>query len=169
MSTSTPKVFYMLHRMHQALFRAADRSLQQTFDITSVQSAVLMHLLAGPAGMSEIADVLGQKISSVSGLVDRMAKRGLLQRIASARDGRVVLIELTDEGASLATKALAFVKRTNAQLLAVIGQHADIQAFSDACEAITLSADQTVFDMASTIAVSNETALQKTEKRVKTA
>lgn len=168
MSTSSPKAFYMLHRMHQALFRAADRSLQQALDITSVQSAVIMHLLTGPVGMSEIADILGQKISSVSGLIDRMTKRGLLRRVASQSDGRAVLIELTDDGASLAREARTYVKQTNSQLLNVIEQHTDIQTFSAACEAITLGANQRIFDVAVKTAGSNQTPIQKTEKKANT-
>lgn len=40
--------------------------------------------------------------SSVSGLIDRAAKRGLIQRSGSSDDGRAVRVSLTAEGHALA-------------------------------------------------------------------
>jgi DNA-binding MarR family transcriptional regulator len=58
--------------------------------------------------MNELARLLDLDKSSVTGLVDRAERRGLVARVPSASDRRSVLVRLTDEGQSLvgATAAL---------------------------------------------------------------
>ena len=57
--------------------------------------------------MNELARLLGLDKSSISGLVDRAERRGLVARIPSAEDKRTVLVGLTDEGRSLVSRAAA--------------------------------------------------------------
>jgi DNA-binding MarR family transcriptional regulator len=51
-----------------------------------------------------LADFLGLDKSSMTGLVSRAEKRGLLQRAASPDDGRAVDVFITPEGAALARR-----------------------------------------------------------------
>jgi DNA-binding MarR family transcriptional regulator len=48
--------------------------------------------------MADLAGFLGLERSSVSGLIDRAARRGLVQRTASRSDGRAVQVSLTPDG-----------------------------------------------------------------------
>lgn len=48
--------------------------------------------------MSELGARLGLDKSSISGLVDRAEKRGLVERFRSPDDGRAVRVRLTEEG-----------------------------------------------------------------------
>jgi MarR family transcriptional regulator, lower aerobic nicotinate degradation pathway regulator len=52
--------------------------------------------------MNELARILGLDKSSVTGLVDRAERRGLVARVPSTADRRAVLVSLTDRGLSLA-------------------------------------------------------------------
>ena len=52
--------------------------------------------------MSELADYLGLDKSTISGLVDRAEKRGLLKRAPSPADGRATDVFLSAEGRQLA-------------------------------------------------------------------
>ena len=52
--------------------------------------------------MSALAAYLGLDKSTMSGLVDRAEKRGLLARAANPSDGRAVDVYLTTAGAELA-------------------------------------------------------------------
>lgn len=54
--------------------------------------------------MAELASYLGLDRSSVSGLIDRAAARGLVRRSASADDGRAVRVSITPDGRRLATR-----------------------------------------------------------------
>ena len=53
-------------------------------------------------GMQELAWYLGLDKSSMTGLVDRAERRGLVRRAPSPHDGRAVQVSLTTEGQELA-------------------------------------------------------------------
>ena len=53
-------------------------------------------------GMGELVRVLGLAKSSLTGLVDRSLRRGLVRREADAADGRAVRVFLTKEGEKVA-------------------------------------------------------------------
>jgi MarR family transcriptional regulator, lower aerobic nicotinate degradation pathway regulator len=55
--------------------------------------------------MNELARLLQLDKSSVTGLVDRAERRGLVARVPSAADRRSVLVRLTDEGRSQVSAA----------------------------------------------------------------
>jgi MarR family transcriptional regulator, lower aerobic nicotinate degradation pathway regulator len=55
--------------------------------------------------MNELARLLDLDKSSVSGLVDRAERRGLVERAPSAADRRAVRVRLTGEGRSLVSSA----------------------------------------------------------------
>src|ERR1700728_3414513 len=61
--------------------------------------------------MADLADFLGLERSSVSGLIDRAARRGLVQRTASRSDGRAVQVSLTPDGHRLAAEVAGEVAR----------------------------------------------------------
>jgi DNA-binding MarR family transcriptional regulator len=59
--------------------------------------------------MSDLAGHLGLDRSTLSGLVDRAEKRGLLQRSTLPGDGRVVLVDLTPDGRDFAVRLVAAI------------------------------------------------------------
>lgn len=77
--------------------------------VTPQQGQLLCVLMAQPYGMGELGAVLGLAKSSLTGLVDRTERNGLVQRKADPRDMRAVRIELTPHGRSLAE---AFYRET---------------------------------------------------------
>ncbi len=52
----------------------------------------------GSASMSHLADALGVSVASMTGIVDRMEKRGLVERRRDGADRRVVLVYPTEAG-----------------------------------------------------------------------
>jgi DNA-binding MarR family transcriptional regulator len=82
-------------------------SLREEFDLSPVQCHVL-HLIEPdqPLPMSRLAKTLGCDASNVTGLVDRLEARGLVQRRPSADDRRVKVIQLTPTGSRLRTQLL---------------------------------------------------------------
>jgi DNA-binding MarR family transcriptional regulator len=79
----------------------------RAYGLTPQQGQLLCVLLARPYGMSELGETLGLAKSSLTGLVDRTVRRGLVLREADPRDGRAVRVGLTDQGATLAGKFYA--------------------------------------------------------------
>ena len=65
--------------------------------------------------MQELGRFLGLDKSSISGLVDRAARRGLVRRVPGAEDRRAVRVSLTDAGRTLGGQVeLAFGARLDA-------------------------------------------------------
>lgn len=61
--------------------------------------------------MAELADYLGLERSTVSGLVDRAERRGLVKRTRHASDGRSTRVQLTAAGHEQVDRAAAEVAR----------------------------------------------------------
>ncbi|MER5318219.1 MarR family winged helix-turn-helix transcriptional regulator [Streptosporangium roseum] len=72
------------------------------YGLTQQQGQLLCVLMAQPYGMSELGAVLGLAKSSLSGLVDRSERNGLVQRRPDPQDHRAVRVALTRQGAKLA-------------------------------------------------------------------
>jgi DNA-binding MarR family transcriptional regulator len=81
-------------------------------DLSLTQLRLLGILRDRRITMSELTSYLGLDKSTVSGLVDRAEKRGLVQRAPNPRDGRGVDVLLAPGGAALAERAAAQVARS---------------------------------------------------------
>jgi DNA-binding MarR family transcriptional regulator len=81
-------------------------------DLSLTQLRVLAILRDRRVKMSELADYLGLDKSTISGLVDRAEKRGLLQRAPNPADGRATDVFLTAEGVQLAGLGEAKIARS---------------------------------------------------------
>lgn len=68
------------------------------------------------AGMLELGGHLGLDKSSMTGLVSRAEKRGLLQRSPSPDDGRAVVVALTSLGRKLTERSTAEIGRSVEEL-----------------------------------------------------
>jgi len=82
------------------------------YDLSLTQFRVLAILRDRRVKMSELADYLGLDKSTISGLVDRAEKRGLLQRAPNPADGRATDVFLTAEGVQLADLGEAKIARS---------------------------------------------------------
>ena len=76
-------------------------------DLSIIQLRLLGVLRDRKPTMNELARLLGLDKSSVTGLIDRAERRGLVMRVPSATDRRAVLVSLTDHGHSLAAAGAA--------------------------------------------------------------
>ncbi|RKQ92823.1 DNA-binding MarR family transcriptional regulator [Solirubrobacter pauli] len=77
-------------------------ALAARHDLSLTQMRLLGILRDREPPMLELGRHLDLTKSSVSGLVDRAARRGLVERVPGASDGRVVHVRLTDEGRTFA-------------------------------------------------------------------
>jgi len=81
-------------------------------DLSLTQLRVLAILRDRRLRMTALADYLGLEKSTMTGLVDRAEKSGLLHRAPSASDGRAVDVFLSPDGAELAGRLYARVARS---------------------------------------------------------
>jgi DNA-binding MarR family transcriptional regulator len=82
-------------------------SLAAEFDLSPVQCHVL-HMIEPerPLPMGRLAETLSCDASNVTGLVDRLEVRGLVQRRPSDGDRRVKVLQLTPAGSRVRTQVL---------------------------------------------------------------
>ena len=92
--------FYFAQREHLP-------ACTQDFGLSPVQCHVLHLIEPGqPVPMSRLAEALSCDASNVTGLVDRLESRGLVQRLPSANDRRVKVLDLTATGSRLRSELL---------------------------------------------------------------
>jgi DNA-binding MarR family transcriptional regulator len=76
--------------------------LWREFDLMPPQQMTLGLLLEAPRPMGELAHLMHCDNSNITGLVDRLTERGLVERRAAEGDRRVKLVALTEAGRDLA-------------------------------------------------------------------
>src|SRR4051812_24378768 len=69
-------------------------------DLTQPQGFAL-HYLDEPMAMGQLADELGYDASHITGIVDKLEARGLLERRPDPNDRRIKLLVTTEEGREL--------------------------------------------------------------------
>jgi DNA-binding MarR family transcriptional regulator len=85
-------------------------------DLSLTQLRVLAILRDRQGSMSDLATYLGLDKSTISGLVDRAEKRGLVRRTQNPLDGRGIDVALTEGGIELAQRGAATVAHALAPL-----------------------------------------------------
>lgn len=91
----------LLHRVRDVLMRCEDEKLGP-YGITSEQFGVLVTLkyMGGSGRPVDIARWLGRAPNSVSMLIDRMVKAGLVRRTRDRKDRRAVNVAITNKAES---------------------------------------------------------------------
>lgn len=93
-NAAVEEIASLIHQQRRTAMLSRNRP-----DISMTHYHVLMMLDAeGTIPMHRVADMLACSTPNATGIVDRMAERGLIERLSDDRDRRVVLIQLTDVG-----------------------------------------------------------------------
>jgi DNA-binding MarR family transcriptional regulator len=98
------ELWVLLDHSRRALVRARELELSQ-FGITQEQAGVLHTLLdnGGSLTNAEIADIMIRQSNSVTTLVTRMEKLGLVKKTKSANDVKII-VSITPKGRSIYEK-----------------------------------------------------------------
>jgi len=99
---------------------AALSKVAAEYDVSLTQLRVLGILRDRRLRMTALADFLGLEKSTMTGLVERAERRGLLQRAPSASDGRVVEVFLSPAGLELAERFHARVEQVLSPLTSAL-------------------------------------------------
>ena len=119
----TPEAFEGLpgHYIRRLQQIAVAIFLQETeeFGITPVQFAALQGVSAQPGiDQRTLARSIGFDTSTITGVIDRLETRGLVQRNASSSDRRVRLLTLTPAGEQLLADIVPPMLRAQERMLA---------------------------------------------------
>jgi len=101
------RVWLLLHRVRDILALCED-SIFAEYGITTEQFSVLAAVKSrgGSLRPTDLASILERSINSMSMLVDRMVKAGLVRRARDRIDRRVVRVTLTSKGANAIERAI---------------------------------------------------------------
>jgi DNA-binding MarR family transcriptional regulator len=100
------------------------------YNLSPVQVHVLSLLEPGsPQPMHAIAEKLACDASNVTGIIDRMEQRDLVQRVDNPDDGRVKMLSLTKRGRTTRENVLADLYRAPERVAALSKtEHQQLQA-----------------------------------------
>lgn len=100
-----------IRRLNRAVYLDASRTSRE-FGLTRSQSGVLKILfMHGPLSSADLSRKLYMTPSNMTGIIDRLEKKGLVDRSRQPVDRRVVLITLTENGKDLSRRLPDSIER----------------------------------------------------------
>jgi DNA-binding MarR family transcriptional regulator len=104
-SDQTKQIIFSIRRLIQAS-ELYSKELNKKYQISAAQLNCILTLYEyGPLPPSKIAQHMMVKSSTVTGVVDRLEKKGLAERMRNSPDRRMITIQLTHTGKKLAEHA----------------------------------------------------------------
>lgn len=101
----TKQIIFSIRRLIQAS-ELYTKELNKKYQISAAQLNCILTLDEyGPLPPSQIAKHMMVKSSTVTGVVDRLEKKGFAERMRNSPDRRVITIQLTEAGKKLAENA----------------------------------------------------------------
>jgi DNA-binding MarR family transcriptional regulator len=111
---------HLIRRLHQQsaqVFQA--RTQAAGFDLTSVQFAALDAIAQQPGiDQASLAATISFDRATIGGVIDRLERKGLVQRRVSAQDRRARLLHLTPAGRQLLLASRPVVEALQDEILA---------------------------------------------------
>ncbi|MBV8260670.1 MAG: winged helix-turn-helix transcriptional regulator [Paraburkholderia sp.] len=112
-------VGYLISRVKSTMSNMVTQRAVAELGVTSQQASILFMVATGKCTLAaELAREYGIDASAVTRLVDRLEKRGLLQRVRSSEDRRAVHLALTPEGLAIAARMPAIFRSVTEHLSA---------------------------------------------------
>jgi DNA-binding MarR family transcriptional regulator len=101
----TKEIIFLIRKLMQGS-EIYTKELNKRYNVSAAQLNCLLVLYEhGSMPLSRIAELIFVKSSTLTGVVDRLEEKGLVQRMRNAKDRRVINIELTPSGKKLAKNA----------------------------------------------------------------
>ncbi|MBT3066039.1 MarR family winged helix-turn-helix transcriptional regulator [Rhodoferax sp. U11-2br] len=111
---------HLIRRLHQQSMQVFQIQTQAAgFDLTSVQFAALNAIALQPdIDQASLATAISFDRATIGGVIDRLERKGLVQRVVSAQDRRARQLHLTSEGEQLLAACRPVVTALQADILA---------------------------------------------------
>ena len=108
---------FLLTNAQHNVFRYLSKRLSE-YDITPIQHGVLSCLMGKSYDTPKhLAENLSLETSTISGILDRMQKKGLIDRVVNKEDRREVQVRITEKGRELEDKIGIIIDEVNAEVL----------------------------------------------------
>jgi DNA-binding MarR family transcriptional regulator len=103
--TQQEEILTEIKDIHRLLSKVLLEVIEKQYNITEQQRAVLKIISKKPVQMNELGHELMVSSPTITSLIDRMEKKGLVKRAEDCKDRRKIEIQLTPEGKKLYEKA----------------------------------------------------------------
>ena len=115
-------------------------------ELAGTEGHLLSYLVPyGPCTVSELVRVFGSKHSTMTSLLDRLEKRGLLERKDNPEDKRSFLIGLTAKGRKAASRVNVLVEEIEREIGKRVTRR-DLEGFKKVMDAVAEATGVTVRD-----------------------
>ena len=109
-------------------------------DLTLPQIRILYFLIRGPKRITDVSQAHGMALPNASNMVERLVKKGLVERVSDPNDRRVALARLTDKGRQ-AVEAPARSNFVAVEKLTMVLSIAELEVVARALEILDRGAD----------------------------
>ena len=111
---------HLIRRLHQQSTQVFQAQTQAAgLDLTSVQFAALDAIAQQPGiDQASLAATIGFDRATIGGVIDRLERKGLVQRVVSTQDRRARQLNLTPDGGQLLLASRPVVEALQADILA---------------------------------------------------
>lgn len=106
MATESVELTAALLRLHREV-RAILGVVAREVGLTAQQIELLCVLQARTPALGELAEMFGCDKTNITGMADRLTRRGLVDRATDPADRRITRLALTDDGISFANRLKA--------------------------------------------------------------
>jgi len=108
---------FLLTNAQHNVFQYLSKKLTE-YDVTPVQHGILSCLMGKSYDTPKhLAESMSLETSTISGVLDRMQKKGLIDRVINKEDRREVQVRLTDKGRELEEQITVIIDEVNAEVL----------------------------------------------------
>jgi DNA-binding MarR family transcriptional regulator len=113
---------HLIRRLHQQSMQVFQTQTQAAgFDLTSVQYAALECIAQNPGiDQASLAAAIGFDRATIGGVIDRLERKELAQRVVSAQDRRARQLNLTPAGEQLLAACRPVVQSLQDDILALL-------------------------------------------------
>lgn len=113
---------HLIRRLHQQSTQVFQAQTQASgFDLTSVQFAALDAIAEQPGiDQASLAATISFDRATIGGVIDRLERKGLVQRVVSAQDRRARRLHLTPEGGQLLVACRPVVEALQTDILGAL-------------------------------------------------
>ena len=109
---------FLLNRLSNAVSTVLGNNLQEKYDVTLSQWAIISILGEHEAlTSSEIQNLFNIRVSSATGILNRMEKKHLIQRVDNPLDKREKKLLLTEDALAIREDIINEVKKINQKML----------------------------------------------------
>ena len=111
------RLFFLMNMAQRNMYNHAEKVCEQQLGYSITQMAAVMFVDNNPGCMQkDVVAGLGLKKSAVTSLLTRVEANGLIRRVVSEEDARVVNLFTTDDGQEKSGKAMPLIADLNQQL-----------------------------------------------------